>query len=105
MGGGRCGHGDDLDVTAPKPVKALYTKKIFQVTCGHAYTVAICEHSTPAARETGPVRHCESCLLPYTFIRGKRACASCRAHFCKLCSPQQAGKPSPSKCARNAQTG
>jgi hypothetical protein len=84
--GGRCGHGDDLDVATPKPVRALYTKKIFQVTCGHDHTVAICEHTTPAALETGPVRHCESCLLPYTFIRGKRTCESCRAHFCKPCA-------------------
>ena len=84
--GGRCGHGDELDVATPKPVRALYTKKIFQVTCGHSFTVAICEHTTPAALETGPVRHCESCLLPYTFIRGKRTCASCRAHFCKPCA-------------------
>ena len=30
--------------------------------------------------------HCEACLLPYTFIRGKRTCASCRAHFCKPCA-------------------
>lgn len=39
---GQCGHGTNLDVDSPHPIKMLKTKPVVDVACGGYHTIAIC---------------------------------------------------------------